>query len=104
MQAALSSQKLTLCLFFFKFSKINYYTVQRPAKSKIFNPNPTRKKFLVPETRPELEKKFFQTEIRPELEKQFFLNRTPIRIREKNFLHFETRPEFKQILRHNFGA
>ena len=78
-------------VFFFKFSKINYYTVQRPAKSKIFNPNPTRKKF-------------FQTETRPELEKKIFSNRNPIRIREKNFLHFETRPEFKQILRHNFGA
>ena len=29
----------------------------RPAKSKIFNPNPTRNKFLMPETRPEPKKK-----------------------------------------------
>ena len=34
---------------------------QRPAKSKIFNPNPSRKKILIPETRPEPEKKFFST-------------------------------------------
>ena len=32
---------------------------QRPAKTNTFNPNPTRKKFLIPETRQEPEKKFF---------------------------------------------
>ena len=57
----------------------------RPAKSKIFNPNPTRKKFLISETRPEIEKKFFkpkpdpekknfQAQTRPELEKIFIFN------------------------------
>ena len=30
-----------------------------PAKSKICNPTPTRKKFLIPETRPEPEKNWF---------------------------------------------
>ena len=53
------NQKITLILkkiqsyctwINFKFS--DSYTWQRPAKSKFFNPNPTRKKILIPETRP----------------------------------------------------
>ena len=45
---------VTHCLLLmFVTGRINKSPVQRPAKSKIFNPNPTRKKFLLPETRPE---------------------------------------------------
>ena len=38
---------------------MSHHVEQTPAKSKLFNPNPTRKKFLVPETGPEPEKKIF---------------------------------------------
>ena len=54
-------------------------TNQRPTKSKIFNPNPTRKKFLIPETRPN-----------PNPKKNFS-NRNPTRPR-KNFF-FKLKPD-----------
>ena len=57
---------------------------QRPANSKIFNPNTTRKKFLIPKTRPEPEKKMFLNQNRPEPEKNFFQYQKPTRTRKKN--------------------
>ena len=45
---------------------------QRPAKSKIFNPNSTRKKFLIPDPNPK--KIFFKPKPDPNLKKYFFFN------------------------------
>ena len=42
---------------------------QRPAKSKIFNPNPTRKKFLIPELEKEV---FFKPKPDPNPKKNYF--------------------------------
>ena len=56
---------------------------QRPAKTKTFNPNPTRKKFLIPETRQEPEKKFF-------------LNRNPTRTEKKIFFKLKPDPNPKK--------
>ena len=66
-------------------------------KLKIFNPNPTRKKFLIPKTRPEPEKnfnnqnqtrtrkKFLITITRAEPEKNFFQTQTQLKPEKKIF-------------------
>ena len=66
-------------------------------KLKIFNPNPTRKKFFIPKTRPEPEKnfnnqnqtrtrkKFLITITRAEPEKNFFQTQTQLKPEKKFF-------------------
>ena len=57
---------------------IGSYLDQRPAESKIFNPNP--KNFLISITRPEPEKNFFRAQTRPKLEKIFYFTILALKI------------------------